>query len=98
MSSGHGEWEDPSSRTRVLVLWLSPSSLASDLYSWAVSRNHVGGVVTLYELHSGEDVKGESFEGADETIVRRAIKILEERGQCKLFKGDTSEEDGVKFF
>ena len=53
---------------------------------------------TLYELHSGEDVDGQSFEGADTELIRRAINILEDRGQCRMFKGETSEEDGVKFF
>jgi len=39
-----------------------------------------------------------SFQGADEELLRRAIGILEEQGKCALFKGDTSEEDGIKFF
>jgi ESCRT-II complex subunit VPS25 len=38
-----------------------------------------------------------SFQGADEELLRRAIKILEQQGKCALFKGDTSDEDGVKF-
>ncbi|GMI20527.1 hypothetical protein TeGR_g14137, partial [Tetraparma gracilis] len=95
---GHGEWED-SGRTRVRVLWLKPAQLASDLLAWAAERGVAGGgVCTLYELHSGEDVGGKSFEGADEELLRRAVGILEEAGKCALFKGDTSEEDGVKFF
>ena len=50
------------------------------------------------QLSSGEDSEGASFEGADEELIRRALAILEERGQVAIFKGDTSEEDGVKFF
>jgi len=39
-----------------------------------------------------------SFEGADEELLRRALSILEDQGKCTIFKGDTSSEDGIKFF
>jgi hypothetical protein len=52
----------------------------------------------VYELHSGEDVIGMSFQGADEELLRQALQILQDRGKCTVFKGDTSEEDGIKFF
>lgn len=57
---GHGEWEDPGVRTRVRILWRRPDQLASDLYDWAAANGYVNSVCTLYELHSGEDVDGES--------------------------------------
>jgi ESCRT-II complex subunit VPS25 len=93
---GHGEWQDEA-HTTVRMLWRTPEQLATDIYYWAESNGFIGTVVTLYELHSGEDVNGMSFQGADEDLLRRAIKILEQRGKCTLFKGDTSDEDGVKF-
>mmetsp|Transcript_6704 Transcript_6704/g.14880 ORF Transcript_6704/g.14880 Transcript_6704/m.14880 type:complete len:182 (-) Transcript_6704:24-569(-) len=98
ISSGHGEWEDPAQKTRCKILWRKPDQLASDLYEWAVKNGYLGSVCTLYELHSGEDVNGMSFQGADEELIRRALKILEDQGKCTLFRGDTSEEDGIKFF
>lgn len=49
-------------------------------------------------LYLGEDVNGMSFQGADEQLLRRALEILESQGKCTVFKGDTSEEDGLKFF
>ena len=39
-----------------------------------------------------------SFQGADEELLRRAIGILEDQGKCTLFQGETSSEDGIKFF
>ncbi|GMH74599.1 hypothetical protein TrRE_jg6680 [Triparma retinervis] len=95
--SGHGEWED-AAKTRIKVLWKKPEELASDLYLWAERNGFIGQVCTLYELSAGEDAEGASFEGADDELIRRALKILEDQGQCTIFKGDTSEEDGVKFF
>eukprot|EP00956_Cyclotella_meneghiniana_P044091 scaffold301725_cov86-Cyclotella_meneghiniana.AAC.3 len=47
---------------------------------------------------NGEDVNGMSFQGADEQLLRRALEILESQGKCTVFKGDTSDEDGLKFF
>eukprot|EP00586_Coscinodiscus_wailesii_P007302 CAMPEP_0172482020 /NCGR_PEP_ID=MMETSP1066-20121228/8300_1 /TAXON_ID=671091 /ORGANISM="Coscinodiscus wailesii, Strain CCMP2513" /LENGTH=128 /DNA_ID=CAMNT_0013244877 /DNA_START=390 /DNA_END=776 /DNA_ORIENTATION=+ len=98
VKSGHGEWEDEGVKTRVRILWRRPEQLASDVYDWAVREGFVGSVCTLYELHSGEDVEGMSFQGADEELIRRALAILEDQGKCTVFKGDTSSEDGIKFF
>ena len=47
---------------------------------------------------SGEDVNGMLFEGADKKLLRKALAILENQGKCTMFKGDTSSEDGIKFF
>ena len=94
---GHGEWID-AQKTQCRVLWRKPDQLAADLYQWAEKSGLVGSVCTLYELHSGEDVNGMSFEGADEELLRRALAILEEQGKCAIFKGETSSEDGIKFF
>lgn len=96
-SHGHGEWQDHGTKTSVRILWRKPEQLATDIYQWAETNGFIGTVVTVYELHSGEDVNGMSFQGADEELLRRALVILEERGKCTLFKGDTSEEDGIKF-
>ena len=98
VSSGHGEWEDTSLKTRCRILWRRPEQLASDIYEWAQANGLINGICTLFELHSGEDVNGESFEGADQELLRRAINILEAQGKARLFKGKTSNEDGIKFF
>lgn len=100
VQSGHGEWEDPEDggRTRCRIIWRKPSELASDIYTWAGKNGFIGSIATLYELHSGEDVNGMSFQGADEELIRRALSILEDQGKCAVFQGDTSSEDGIKFF
>lgn len=98
VGSGHGEWEDPDLRTRCRILWRKPEQLASDIYDWADANGYINSIATLYELHSGEDVNGMSFEGADEALLRRALSILEDQGKCTIFKGETSDEDGIKFF
>ena len=95
--SGHGEWEDDT-HTRCRILWRKPEQLASDIYTWAETNGYINNVCTVYELHSGEDVDGMSFDGCDEELLRRALAILEDQGKCTMFKGETSSEDGIKFF
>jgi ESCRT-II complex subunit VPS25 len=109
---GHGEWLDNDEntcsssssakttrrKTACRILWRKPEQLATDIYEWAQHNGHVNSVCTLYELHSGEDVNGMSFQGADEELLRRALTILQERGKCAIFKGESSSEDGIKFF
>jgi len=95
---GHGEWMDSPANAQCRILWRKPDQLAADLYQWADSTGLLGSVCTLYELHSGEDVHGTSFQGADEELLRRALTILEEQGKCTVFKGETSSEDGIKWF
>jgi len=108
IESGHGEWEDLTTstststsavHTRCRILWRTPQQLASDIYEWAqVHGFGGGGVCTVYELHSGEDVHGMSFQGADEELLRRGLEVLEHQGKCTMFQGDTSSEDGIKFY
>ena len=97
VTHGYGEWMDDN-KTTLRILWRKPEELATDIYEWAVLNNNIGSVCTLYELHSGEDVNGMSFEGLDEELLRRALAILEDEGKCTIFQGDTSDEDGIKFF
>jgi len=97
-NSGHGEWVDAATRTSIRILWRKPDEFAADIYQWAVRNGYVGQVCTVYELHSGEDNRGQSFEGADEELLRRALAVLERQNKCAVFQGETSQEDGIKFF
>jgi ESCRT-II complex subunit VPS25 len=97
VEKGYGEWVDEA-HTQCRILWRKPEELATDIYEWATHNGQIGSVCTLYELHSGEDVNGMSFHGLDEDLLRRALTILQEEGKCTIFKGETSSEDGIKFF
>lgn len=99
IKSGRGEWIDTETKTTCRILWRKPEELATDIYEWAISSGNIsGGICTIYELHSGEDVHGMSFQGIDEDLLRRALTILEDDGKCTIFKGETSSEDGIKFY
>jgi ESCRT-II complex subunit VPS25 len=100
IQKGHGEWvdNDYTNKTTCRIFWRQPKELAADIYEWAKASGNIGSVCTMYELHSGEDVHGMSFQGVDEELLRRALGILEDQGKCAIFQGDTSSEDGIKFF
>jgi ESCRT-II complex subunit VPS25 len=102
IKSGRGEWigDNNDTKTACRILWRKPNELATDIYEWAVSTGNIGsgGICTIYELHSGEDVHGMSFQGIDEDLLRRALTILEDDNKCTIFKGETSSEDGIKFY
>ena len=54
------------------------------MYAWASKNDLIGSVLTLYELHSGDDHQDSGFYGTDPVIVRRAISVLEREGKVLL--------------
>ena len=97
VASGHGEWED-AGKTRCRIFWKTPQEWASLMYKYAEQNDMLGSVVTIYELHSGEDVEGQPFAGLDEGTVMAALRVLEGEGKAQVFTGATSDDAGVKFF
>ena len=75
-------------------------SINEPLHQWhAAIESKFSSLIFLSTLlFVGEDVNGMSFQGADEELLRRALSILEDQGKCAIFKGETSQEDGIKFF
>ena len=48
--------------------------------------------------HTGDEVTaGADFHGTDPVLFHRALEVLESQGKAAIFKGSTSDEDGVKF-
>ena len=98
---GHGEWlevtNDGNRHTSMRIFWKQPEQIANDIYIWAEQNGYISSIVTVYELHSGDDTIDASFHNVDEDILRRALAILQQQGKCTIFQGDTSDEDGIKF-
>lgn len=72
--------------------------MAAKLYGYIQQEGLLQTVFTIFEIVDGEQFEPSEFNGMDETILRRAIGLLEEEGKAAVFKGNTSEDDGVKFF
>ena len=94
VATGHGEWEDDG-KTRARIFWKTPKEWASMLYQYVRQNDMLGTVMTVYELHSGEDVEGQPFAGLDEATVMAALRVLEQEGKAAIF---ATADTGVKFF
>jgi ESCRT-II complex subunit VPS25 len=56
-----------------------------------------GGVLLVDDLSSGDDTRGTEVHGLPRELLVRSLKVLERQGKCKLFRGASPEEEGVKF-
>lgn len=97
VTSGQGRWLGPD-RRRLLVLWKSPGAWAETLFGWARQSGLEGSVVSFEELVAGDEVRGSPIEGLPRELLRLAIKVLEDAGKAKVFKGGEGDDIGVKFF
>lgn len=85
---------------RCFVLWQSVAQWGSVLHSWALDRGLSGSVLTLFELHSGDDSEDQPFHTMDVWLLQHIIAALEGEGKAELMLGDSPDfsDAGVKFF
>ena len=91
---GNLEWSD-AKKTRFMIHWKSISHWAKSISNYASNRGLVNTVCTFYELTNSDDVQNEEFYGLDETVLRKALQLLESEGKAVLINFEGSE--GVKF-
>jgi len=90
LSSHEAEWEDPSTRSNLMILWRTPESLAREISQWVAQRlTKFDCIMTVEEIHSDEQ---SPFLGVEPALVMRALHIMEEEGKCRLMG-----KEGVKF-
>ncbi|GJP39578.1 hypothetical protein CLOM_g23933 [Closterium sp. NIES-68] len=97
VAEGRAEWTDRS-RTRCLILWKAIADWADTLLHFVRENGFGDSVLTLQEIRSGDDTRGTDLEGIDDAVLRRAVRVLEGKGLATLFKGSSSDDEGVKFF
>lgn len=88
---------------RALILWRTPSEWAESIYSHLQQTGQLGTILTVNELFYAEDSSSskEEFHGLPESMWRRALKILQDRGKAQLFDSEevsNNLEMGIKFF
>uniref|UniRef100_A0A6A7G6V7 Vacuolar protein-sorting-associated protein 25 n=1 Tax=Hirondellea gigas TaxID=1518452 RepID=A0A6A7G6V7_9CRUS len=94
---GYGKWQDDE-HTVCSTTWKTYDEWANILYKWAVETSHFRGICTIYELHSGDETTDTEFYNLDSSVILIALEILEEQGKAKIVKGETADENGVKFY
>jgi ESCRT-II complex subunit VPS25 len=82
---------------RCLILWRRIQDWAELLLSFVRENGMEDSVMTLEEITSGDETRGTELAGIDRGVLIRAIKILEQKGKAAMFKGQATDDDGVKF-
>ncbi|MED6220332.1 Vacuolar protein-sorting-associated protein 25 [Stylosanthes scabra] len=93
---GRAEWMDKFHR-KCLILWHRIEEWAEILVQFARDNGLEDGVVTIEEIRFGTESQGTELQGIDRTILNRALKILEQKGKLVVFKGTSTDDEGVKF-
>jgi ESCRT-II complex subunit VPS25 len=94
--SGNAFCLDRKTKQQWEVYWHTLDEWGAIVYGWAVDNGMTNTVCTLFELTSGDNTVGEEFYGLDQGVLRKALKVLEDKGKCELIAFDDNE--GVKFF
>lgn len=104
LAAHEAEWDDPETRTTLLIYWKTPEALAREVAAWATAKlTRFDAVVAITDLlgdASSAPARGGSssaagaapFQGVHAALMRRALALLEEEGRCAVI-----DDVGVKF-
>ncbi|XP_021851888.1 vacuolar protein sorting-associated protein 25 isoform X2 [Spinacia oleracea] len=96
VAEGRAEWIDKGHK-KCLVLWHRIQDWADIILNFAKDNGLEDSVMTVEELRSGVESRGTELHGIDRTVLMRALKVLENKGKLAIFKGTSTDDDGVKF-
>lgn len=96
VSDGRAEWMDKSHR-RCLILWHRIQDWADIILCFVKENGLEDSVMTVEEIRSGVESRGTDIHGMDRTVLMRALKLLENKGKLAIFKGTSTDDEGVKF-
>lgn len=96
VAEGRVEWMDKGHK-KCLVLWHRIQDWADIILNFVKDNGLEDSVMTVEELRSGVESRGTELHGIDRTVLMRALKVLENKGKLAIFKGTSTDDDGVKF-
>ncbi|KAI3729191.1 hypothetical protein L6452_17844 [Arctium lappa] len=96
VSDGRAEWMDKGHR-RCLILWHRIQDWADIILRFVKDNGLEDSVMTVEEIRSGIESRGTDIHGMDRTVLMRALKLLENKGKLAIFKGTSTDDEGVKF-
>lgn len=95
---GYGKWQDDE-KTMFNCSWKKMQEWANIIYNWAKEEGMMNKILTLYDLHSGDDVRHTSFYKLENTLMVEILEVLADQGKAQVFRdGNVIDEFGVKFF
>ncbi|KAH9616655.1 hypothetical protein KSS87_011526 [Heliosperma pusillum] len=96
VAEGRAEWMDKVHR-RCLVLWHRIQDWAEIILHFVRDNGLEDSVMTIEELRTGVESQGTELHGMDRSVLMRALKLLENKGKLAIFKGSSTDDEGVKF-
>ncbi|XP_068643542.1 vacuolar protein sorting-associated protein 25 [Aristolochia californica] len=96
VSEGRAEWMDKGHK-KCLILWQRIEDWANSILHFVKENGFEDNVMTVEDLRSGVESRGTDLEGIDRSVLMRALKILEQKGKAAIFKGNSADDEGVKF-
>ncbi|XP_057520618.1 vacuolar protein sorting-associated protein 25 isoform X2 [Amaranthus tricolor] len=96
VAEGHAEWMDKGHK-KCLLLWHRIQDWADIILNFVKENGLEDSVMTVEELRSGVESRGTELHGIDRSVLMRALKVLENKGKLAIFKGTSTDDDGVKF-
>uniref|UniRef100_A0A8D0BM05 Vacuolar protein-sorting-associated protein 25 n=1 Tax=Salvator merianae TaxID=96440 RepID=A0A8D0BM05_SALMN len=92
---GNLEWLDKN-KSSFLIMWRHPEEWGKLIYQWVSKNGMTNSVFTLYELSNGDDTESEEFHGLEESMLLRALQVLQQEHKAEIITLDDGR--GVKFF
>ncbi|KAF3449617.1 hypothetical protein FNV43_RR10348 [Rhamnella rubrinervis] len=96
VSEGRAEWLDKGHR-KCLILWHRIQEWADVILNFVKENGLEDSVMTVEEIRSGIESRGTELNGIDRTVLMRALKHLEHKGKLAIFKGTSTDDEGIKF-
>ncbi|KAJ6808962.1 vacuolar protein sorting-associated protein 25 [Iris pallida] len=96
VSEGRAEWMDKNHR-KCLILWYRLQDWADHILKFVKENGFEDSVMTVEDIRSGIESRGTELEGIDRGVLTRALKLLEQKGKAAIFKGSSTDDEGVKF-
>ncbi|XP_057503026.1 vacuolar protein sorting-associated protein 25-like isoform X2 [Actinidia eriantha] len=82
---------------KCLILWHRIQDWADLILRFVKDNGLEDSVLTVEEIRSGTESRGTERQGIDRTVLMRALKILEHKGNLTIFEGTSADDEGVKF-
>ncbi|KAF3447699.1 hypothetical protein FNV43_RR08402 [Rhamnella rubrinervis] len=96
VSEGRAEWLDKGHR-KCLILWHRIQEWADIILNFVKENGLEDSVMTVEEIRSGIESRGTELNGIDRTVLMQALKHLEHKGKLAIFKGTSTDDEGIKF-
>ncbi|KAJ6829471.1 vacuolar protein sorting-associated protein 25 [Iris pallida] len=96
VNEGRAEWMDKNHR-KCLILWHRIQDWADRIINFVKENGFEDSVMTVEDIRSGIESRGTELEGIDRGVLMRALKLLEQKGKAAIFKGSSTDDEGVKF-